>query len=88
MTIMAISPVQYEICSRDREGFIDGLISSRSLGIVNLCTIFGDEYQLRVFESPNDFPYFQQYEPVGYHRQGAVLACDEIWIAVKELIVP
>lgn len=88
MTIMAISPMQYEICSRDREGFIDGLISSRSLGIVNLYTVFGDEYQLRVFESPSDFPYFQANEPVAYHRSGGVLACDEIWIAVKELIVP
>lgn len=88
MTIMAISPVQYEICSRDREGFIDGLISSRSLGIVNLFTVSGEEYQLRVFESPSDFSYFQKAEPVGYHRQGAVLACDELWIAVKELIVP
>jgi hypothetical protein len=87
MTVLAISQSQYLAVRKTPESFLDGLISSREAGIVTINFLHDEECILRIFEAPIDCENFSPGEPVAFHRGAGVLACSDLWVSAKELIV-
>lgn len=87
MTILAISQAQYLTVNTSPEHFLDGLIVARESGIVTIALLNEEQCVLRIFEAPVDCENFTAGEPVAFHREAEVLACSELWVSAKELII-
>lgn len=87
MTILAISQTQYSEISRNPEAFLDGLIIARESGVVTIALLNDEQCLLRIFEAPIDCENFSAGEPVAFHREAGVLACSNLWVSAKELII-
>lgn len=87
MTILAISQSQYSEVSRNPEAFLDGLIVAREAGVVTIALLNDEKCLLRIFEAPIDCESFSAGEPVAFHREAGVLACSNLWVSAKELII-
>lgn len=81
--ILAISSSQFSKARQNPELFQDGLVKARAEGYLLLQLLSGQRLDLRVFEAPADFGFFQLHEPVAYHSTAEILATGELWTAVK-----